>query len=200
MSKNAFLTGLLLLSIIGSIYLIRHLNLLTQHSLSLSRNVPDQFATQATYTNFNEEGKLHRQLMTIKGLQYQKQHTATFQHPYLIAYSTPTKLSGLKKPPWHVHADFGRSIQHAKIIELTGHVHLHQIGYAGHPETNITTTRLTIYPDKNIAKTSAMVHFVQPNNQINGHGMIANFQTEEIRLLNKAQAKHIPKPLEDISG
>ena len=92
--------------------------------------------------------------------------------------------------PWKVTADTGRAINGTQQVHLFGHVNLHQPAGANNKETTLTTSKLTIYPQKNMAENSVLTHAKQPGITVSSIGFRANFKQGKVILLSQAQGNY----------
>jgi len=93
--------------------------------------------------------------------------------------------------PWKVSAKRGRIPQGASVIELEGNVVA--ISGENHPsQTVINTERLDIEPDTMRASTKNRVTLVFDNRRLNATGMVANFETNNLKLLSNVNGKFTP--------
>ena len=75
--------------------------------------------------------------------------------------------------PWYITAEHGKTKNGSKRVYLWGHVVIHQPPKKGYPETTIYTSKLTVYPQKSMAKTKERVKIKRPGTLIKGKGMTA---------------------------
>jgi LPS export ABC transporter protein LptC len=93
--------------------------------------------------------------------------------------------------PWKVSAERGRIPHDARVIQLEGNV----VAVSGenHPnQTVINTERLDIEPDTMRASTKNRVTLVFDNRRLNATGMVADFETNNLKLLSNVNGKFTP--------
>ncbi len=146
----------------------------------------DAYMNNAHFTEYNQQGQVHSTLASPNVSHYQQNSIAFFNKPNIMFY-TQTRI------PWHINADHGKTKQGSKQVYLWGHVVIHQPPKKGYPETTIYTTKLTVYPQKSLAKTKQNVTIKRPGTLIKGRGMTANFKTGTYQLLSQSQAFYSPK-------
>jgi lipopolysaccharide export system protein LptC len=102
-----------------------------------------------------------------------------------IHYGPPTAL------PWELRANRGRIPADAAVIELTGEV-VAVSKTEGEPATIIRTDRLDVDPTTRNATTDADVTLEFDGRTIAAKGMLANFETNEVRLLSDVHGRFLP--------
>ncbi len=147
---------------------------------------PDAYMINAVYEDYNNEGKLHAFLKTPKMTHFPEHDSSQFLSPDVVLY---TKAN----VPWHVTAKHGRSLNGTNKVYLWGDVFIHQPPRPGSPETTITTSQLTIYPDRQYAETKKPVKITRPGSVTQGVGMTADFQNGIFKLLSHSRGHYDPK-------
>lgn len=141
---------------------------------------PDAFMLDVNYAEYDDTGYLHSHLLTPKIIHYPYQNAADFISPDFMIYTE-------KHIPWYITADFGKSFDGIKTINLRDHVVIHQPSQPNAPETTITTDTATVYPDKSMASSQDNVIVVRPDSWVRAKGMETNFKTGIIKLLSHSR-------------
>ena len=141
---------------------------------------PDAFMLDVNYAEYDDTGHLHSHLLTPKIIQYPYQNAADFINPNFMIYTE-------KHVPWYISADFGKSFDGIKTINLRNNVVIHQPSQPSAPETTITTETATVYPDKSMASSQDNVIVVRPDSWVRAKGMETNFKTGVIKLLSHSR-------------
>jgi len=183
--RSLSLTAVLILALAGSWWLIDHSSESLEPQKSSQSNHPDSFMTNATYTKMNADGQLAAELFTPRAVHYPQNSTTHITTPKVIIYS-----QGLM--PWHVSADYGKSIDGTKTILLWDHVKLHRDKGPHNQFMTMTTTKATLYPKRRLAITHQPVTIIQPGTVIKAVGLKANLNKGTIVLLSKAHAVYVP--------
>jgi LPS export ABC transporter protein LptC len=102
-----------------------------------------------------------------------------------LHYGPPTAL------PWELRANEGRIPADATVIELTGDV-VAVSETEGQPATIIRTERLDVNPATRNATTDADVTLEFDGRTIEAKGMLANFETNEVKLLSDVHGRFLP--------
>ncbi|RYF66236.1 MAG: LPS export ABC transporter periplasmic protein LptC [Comamonadaceae bacterium] len=61
------------------------------------------------------------------------------------------------------------------------------------PATRIETEQLNLFPDENRATSAATVSITRPGLTMNGHGMQADFDRQQISLLSQVRTRYVPQ-------
>lgn len=155
------------------------------NTIKPAKHEPDAFMTQLNYQAFNKKGKLQVHLKAPEMSHYPLDNSSQFLKPNVVMYTD----GGI---PWHVSADHGRSKQGSKKIYLWGHVVIHQPNRPGLPETTITTSQMTVYPDKQYAETNKDVVITRPGSKTSATGLQADFKTGIFKLLSNSRGHYAP--------
>lgn len=125
-------------------------------------------------------------------------YTVKTRHAKQVSDTNSIELSDIKMDygepqglPWKVSADRGRIPRGARVIELEGNVVA--ISAQNHPnQTVINTERLDIEPATQRASTQNRVTLLFDNRRLNATGMVADFETNNLKLLSNVHGKFIP--------
>lgn len=126
---------------------------------------PDGFIIDGHYRAYDEDGKLHVEIVSPRIEQFEQSNMATLVSP--LAH-----LDGRgETAPWTLSADHGSLLQNENLLYLTGHVEI--IRRAAGLETRLVTTELTLDSDQNIAYTDAPVEITDRYGSTRATGMKA---------------------------
>lgn len=150
--------------------------------------VLDGYMIEAVYTQYDNQGQIHTVMHTPKMTHFAQNSTSYFDQPQILAYSQ-------QRVPWTIQAAQGSAVHNDQQIILWGGVLIHQSPQPPHyPETNITTSTMTIFPHQSYATTDQPIVISRPNMQIRGTGMQANFKTGIFVLLSSVNGSYVPPP------
>ena len=141
------------------------------------RHDPDYMAEKFTVRRFSPGGGLQNTLSAQKMVHYPDDDTTLASEPR-VAY-----LGGPR--PTQLAAKEGLIGPEAKEIVLIGDVRAVRKGLGKDPDLAITTSTLTIYPDDEVARSSAPVTITQGASVVHGVGLEADNKTAIYKLLNQ---------------
>ncbi|MBI3522953.1 MAG: LPS export ABC transporter periplasmic protein LptC [Betaproteobacteria bacterium] len=127
------------------------------------RHDPDFVVDNFTLRRFNLDGSLQHSLSAKEMLHYPDDDSTTVTDPALIFFgnTSPTRLSAHK----------ALISKDGKQVRLSDDVRVVREASAGNPELLVTTAEMVVYPDDEIARTSAPVSIVQGHSVLTGAGM-----------------------------
>ena len=101
-------------------------------------------------------------------------------------------------PDWDGHSLYGWVNHQGTLLKLQGPVHLHRPAYAGAhgtttAETVIDTADVTAWPKENRMETAAPAQITQGDSRMNGIGMRANLNDNELELLDDSHGTFPPR-------
>lgn len=131
-----------------------------------------------------------RYIATIASATQYSNSNITFNTLHVLTY--PQNNS----PVWHISSDQGLVSDNRTRIDLWGHVKATRAAKGQYRPLLLTTTRITLYPNKHFATTQARVNLTQPGtkNMITGVGMDAYSKPKEIvHLLSDVQSTYEPQ-------
>lgn len=152
-------------------------------------HLPDFIIQEVSITQFNALGLPSHHFQTPLLTHFPYNNASQFISPRIT-------LCPDKGEPWLIQADNGKSEKGTAIVTLFNHVKLHQNASTtnkNEQEKNITTTELTYYSKKDLAKTPAMIYFEEPGLRIQSLGMKANLKKQEITLLQQVRSEYVPQ-------
>ncbi len=186
-AKTLTLSLTILLILIVSLILMHHntTKAVLSPTSSSTTHSPDSYMLNVAFSDYNDKGQLHSYLYTPKMTHYRKRNISYFTSPKVLIYTA-------SRIPWQIRARYGKSNSN-HWIHLWQNVKLHQLPSKNHPDTIITTSALTFYPNKSYAKSSHKIVIKQPNSTIHGIGLKANFKTGNYTLLSQSRGIYVPK-------
>jgi lipopolysaccharide export system protein LptC len=142
----------------------------------------DFYVIKAKSTQFQLDGKLANS-MTSDKLEHLKSSDITLlSNPDLLLYRG-TEL------PWHVRSLRAEVAPEGTQIELIDSVRVARIDAKGRP-TILTTSRLTVFPDKEYAQTKQAVRIEAANGVTTAQGMKAYLNDGRMLLLSNVRGQH----------
>jgi lipopolysaccharide export system protein LptC len=137
---------------------------------ALLRHDPDYFVENFTVRRFDATGNLQNMLTAQKMVHYPDDDTTLVTEPRMAF------LKGTR--PTHLAARQGLIGSQGGEIVLVGDVRGVRAATTTDPETVFTTSRLTVFPDDELARTDAAVTLVQGGSVVRGVGMEADNKTQ----------------------
>lgn len=177
---NYIVLFLLLVGAALSTWLVIQTRLSLHATATNSPNNPDQFMNGAIFNRMDESGQLQDQFSAVHLVHFIKNNATNFTQPNLLVFKQ-------NEPPWHITADEGHAVRGDDEIEIDHNVRIEQAGNVARPHTVITTTSLTIYPDKKLATTNQLVTGTQPGAKITAIGLRADMMHNTIDLLSQVR-------------
>lgn len=96
-----------------------------------------------------------------------------------------------EQDPWFVTADNGRLTEAGNTLTLSSNVRIWQAQAEG-AETELTTSRLVIYPKQKVVMTDQAVKIVAPQGELEAVGMVVDLETQHIELKSNVRGIHEP--------
>lgn len=146
---------------------------------------PDAFIENVVATIISTEGKPTLKVEAPKMVHYPDDDTTDIETPHITLYRESPE-------PWSIDSHFAKATQGLDKIYFWENVVIHHTNDNANPTTTMTTSTLTVFPDKQIAQTDDNVTVIQPSTTIHGLGMLANLHEGTVQLLSKAQGEYIP--------
>ncbi|WP_044872090.1 LPS export ABC transporter periplasmic protein LptC [Pseudomonas sp. LFM046] len=147
-----------------------------------SDNAIDFYVENGKSTQFQPDGKLHYE-MTGKRLEHYKATDITLVTTPDLFLHRGTDF------PWHVQSDRGEVGPEGKEVELIDNVKVARTDAKGRP-TVLTTTRLTVFPDKEYAQTQQAVRIEAANGVTTAQGMKAYLNDSRMILQSNVRGQH----------
>ncbi len=146
---------------------------------------PDSFMEKVIATRMNVSGQLENELFSPRMEHYATQNITNISSPHLLLYSAGAK-------PWRITALHGRAYKGAAWIDLWTNVKGHQAAGREHPEVTLLTSAITVYPKSKYAITDQSVKILRGGLTMDGIGMEADLNKNEIELLSNIKSYHAP--------
>ncbi|PAU56563.1 LPS export ABC transporter periplasmic protein LptC [Pseudomonas sp. PIC25] len=161
---------------------IRPESFLDRPVAAVDESAIDFYAINARSVQFQEDGKL-RYEMRADRLEHVKATDITLLNkPDLLLYRG-TEL------PWHVRSDRGEVAPEGQEVELIEAVRVERTDAKGRP-TILTTSRLTVFPEKEYAQTQQAVRIEAANGVTTAQGMKAYLNDGRMLLLSNVRGQH----------
>lgn len=144
------------------------------------RHDPDYYAENFTVRRFASTGGLQSTLVAKKMVHYPDDDTTVVTEP---------QMSFLKGPrPTHLTANQGLVGPDAREITLVGNVRGVRAATATDEAIVYASSHLTVFPDDEVARTSAAVTITQGASVVRGIGMEADNKTQIYQLLSQVNS------------
>lgn len=179
-NKTFILSAVLICALFFSGWLIQQMNNNAMNATVNPPDTPDTFMEKATYVKLDQNGNLHSKIYVSKMKHYPSNDTSYFTTPRVIFYNQ-------NHVPWDITANEGKSQSGVSQVFLWDNVKIHQPAGPNSHELTMTTTNLTIFPEKQFAQTDQPVTIIEPGSVINSVGLRANLNTGEVQLLSHAR-------------
>ncbi|MBX9913902.1 MAG: LPS export ABC transporter periplasmic protein LptC [Pseudomonadaceae bacterium] len=161
---------------------IRPESFTSQSASEISNNDIDFYVIDAKSTQFQADGKLAN-TMTSDKLEHLKSTDITLlSNPDLLLYRG-TEL------PWHVQSLRAEVAPEGTQVELIDSVRVARTDAKGRP-TILTTSRLTVFPDKDYAQTEQAVRIEAANGVTTAQGMKTYLNDGRMLLLSNVRGLH----------
>lgn len=148
---------------------------------------PDFFMNNVNFVQMDNDGIVQNQIATANVLHYVKDDGYFFTKPFLKMLDKNNQL-------WEITADSGKSNGNEK-VNFIGNVQIQQV--FGTKEktvgTHVTTSAVTIYPDKKIAETNQPVVIMQGESMVNATGARMDFKASKLELLSRVKGQYEAK-------
>lgn len=92
--------------------------------------------------------------------------------------------------PWKLRAEHGRAWNNVKDAHLSGEVTIRRQAGADHPPANVDTREVSLKPQQRYAETEARAVYWQANNRLEGVGLEAWFNREQMNLLSEVESEY----------
>ena len=142
----------------------------------------EQPTENAHSLQYQEDGSLDYEMTAVK-LEHQKATDITFvTTPDLLLFRGNVQ-------PWHIQSARAEVGPKGKEVELIDDVRVARTDAKGQPSI-LTTTRLTVFPDKNYAQTEQAVKIDAANGVTTAVGMKAYLKDSRMHLLSNVRGQH----------
>jgi LPS export ABC transporter protein LptC len=173
--------GFIKLTITCAVIVTITASLIWIHSLTefssdhLSNQQIDSFVKNAQGEQFSINGHLTKKTFMSLLKHYPKLDMSTFQNPHIVLYSIHSK-------PWRIKADHGNATHQNKLIELIGHVVVHQDATGQQSATTIKSKQMLYNVNKHIIDTNAHVSIIRDKSITHAKGLTFNLKTNQLVL------------------
>jgi lipopolysaccharide export system protein LptC len=156
------------------------------------RHDPDYTMNNFVNTQTDTTGKLRYVLAAAEMVHYPDDDSTVLQRPRFTQYTADTKTTD--KPYTQIEGLRGYVSSNGEKIELVDNVKVTRQAFDGKGEMQISTEKLDIFPDQEIAKTDAPVVITQaPKTVIHATGMIFDKKYQTVQLLKRVKV-HYERP------
>ncbi|MHA6492595.1 LPS export ABC transporter periplasmic protein LptC [Pseudomonas borbori] len=145
-------------------------------------NPIDFYVINARTVQYQEDGKLHHQ-MTASKLEHVKASDVTLLTSPNMHLYRGTEL------PWKIRSEHGEVAPKGTEVELIDKVRVERTDAKGRP-TILTTSRLTVFPEKEYAQTKQAVRIDAANGVTTAQGMKAYLNDGRMLLLSNVRGQH----------
>lgn len=176
--------GTLIVALLGAVgyWNVRPESFMDKQASNKADNPVDFYVLGASTQQFQADGKL-RYTMTTTKLEHLKASDITLlDKPDLHLYRGT-------QYPWHVSSEKGEVAPEGKQVELINRVRVARTDAKGRP-TIITSSRMTVFPDKEYAQTQQAVRIEAANGVTTAQGMKAYMNDGKINLLSNVRGQH----------
>jgi lipopolysaccharide export system protein LptC len=147
------------------------------HSTGLLRHDPDYIAEKFNVNRFGPSGALLDTMSAEKMIHFPDNEKTEVTEPRL------SHFGGSR--PIHISAKQGIIGADAREVVLTQDVHVRRVGKSGEPDTELSTSALTIFPDDEVVRTAAPVTLSRGGSVLHGIGLEADNKTAIYKLLSR---------------
>lgn len=144
---------------------------------------PDFFMENAKIRQLTATGTTSYELTTERATHLADSDNTLLEKPDLTFYREG------EAQPWEVRAENGQASQGGNKVRLIDNVIIEQI-VPGRPTTQLTTSALDVYPDRDYAETDQPVRIEAGNGVTTGVGMQVHFNDGTMTLLSNVRGQH----------
>ena len=154
---------------------------------------PDYIVDNFTATRMNLDGTPRYAVAAKRMLHYPDDNSALLEHPELSHFDP-------QRAPVTIRADEGSLSANGEEAIFNGNVLVRRHAFADNPEMTLTTSRLQVIPNKDVAKTDREVRLTSGNSTLTSVGLEFNNATRTVKLLSKVNGtfetpkKGVPLP------
>ncbi|EKD73685.1 MAG: hypothetical protein ACD_45C00217G0001 [uncultured bacterium] len=184
-SKHFAISLLLLLTILsstGSILLSKSSKQLTATNQA---GQPDAYMENIVATITNKQGIPALKIESPKMIHFANDDTTYIMRPRVTIYRQSPQ-------PWYINSDYAKATHGIGQIVFSNNVMIHHPFDVANPNTTMTTTSLTVFPNKQQATTSEAITITQPDTVVHAIGMFANLNDGTVKLLSQAKGDYVP--------
>ena len=151
---------------------------------------PQAFVTGSQTRLFDEQGHLRYILVTNEVNHYQYHANRASDRDYTWVEQPDITLLDPEQPPWYLTAERGRSNPDKESLTLIDQVRLWQEAERGLVE--MTTPEITLWPERQFAKTDKPVKMRAPDGYQEAVGLEADLGEDLIQLLSEVRGTYAP--------
>lgn len=179
---SLILTALAALLVALGYWNIRPESFMDRPAVAPEDNAIDFYVINAQAMQYQPDGKLQYE-MTAAKLEHLKTSDVTLlTDPDLLLFRGTTL-------PWHVRSERGEVSPRGEEVELIDAVRIERTDAKGRP-TILTTSRLTVFPEKDYAQTQQAVAIEAANGVTTAQGMKAYLNDGRMHLLSNVRGQH----------
>jgi lipopolysaccharide export system protein LptC len=179
--KNLSLFAAVVVLIVAAILFYQHFYDAKHQQVTIE--IPSTIATGIEVTQMNEQGQPLHRLFSNTAHDYRKQQRTLFTSPVGYLYQA-------NQPPWIMSADQAISSGDNTLVNFSGNVKIHQAAGKANKATTLTTTQMTLLPQKNIAYNDVFTTADQGGLVITSIGFHADLNKNEVKLLSKTNVTY----------
>lgn len=146
------------------------------------QNPVDFYATNTNTVQYMVDGTLHYEMQANKVEHIQASDITLMSSPRVALYRG-------EELPWHIRSERGEVAPAGKEVELIDQVRIERTDAKGRP-TILTTSRLTVFPEKEYAQTQQAVRIEAANGVTTAQGMKAYLNDGRMLLLSNVRGQH----------
>jgi lipopolysaccharide export system protein LptC len=156
-------------------------------------SAPDYIVEHFTATRMNPDGTPRYAVAARRMLHYPGDNSALLEHPELSHFDP-------KRAPVTIRADEGRLLGNSDEAVFSGNVQVRRHAFADNPEMTLSTSRLQVLPNRDLARTDREVRLTSGNSTLTSVGLEFNNATRTLKLLSKVSGsfdtpkKGVPLP------
>ncbi len=147
--------------------------------------LPDAYMDNIVATIMNKQGKPSLKIEAPKMVHFVGNDTTYITHPRVTVYRQ-------SPAPWYINSDSAQALNGLEQVIFTNNVVIYHPADTENPHTTMETASLTIFPDKQQAKTDNAVIIKQPDAVVHAVGMLADLNNGTIKLLSQAKGDYVP--------
>ena len=158
-------------------------SLLEQKPQASADNAVDFYVINAKSVEYQADGSLHYEMTSDKVEHLKESDKSLVTKPDLLLYRTTSQL------PWHIQSERGEVAPGGSEVELIDNVRIARTDEKNRP-TIITSSRMTVFPDKEFAQTQQAVRIEAANGVTTANGMKAYLKDSRVLLLSNVRGQH----------
>lgn len=151
---------------------------------------PQAYVIGSHSRQFDEQGQLRYVLVTEEVNHYQYHANRASDRDYTWVENPDITLLDPEQPPWYLTAERGRSNPGDDSLTLIEQVRLWQEAERGLVE--MTTPEITLWPERQFAKTYKPVKMRAPGGNQEAVGLEADLGEDRIQLLSEVRGTYAP--------